>query len=543
VERNRRIIIYKKTNQMKQIEFKEEAREKLKAGVDKLADAVKATLGPKGRNVLIGDNNGVGVLTKDGVSVARSIDLEDEIERLGANLIKEAAQNTVAEAGDGTTTATILAQAIISNGMQHLIKGANPMEIKKGIDKSVAKVVEYIKENSHQIDGNEERIRQVALISANGDEEIADLVTEALVRVGKDGIVTIEPSDSTSSYVKIVEGYQFDRGYLSPYFINSRETGNCIIENPAFLITDNVIEESKDLIPLSEKYFGGTLKPLVTVAKDVIGEALSLFVRNRTKGNAPFCAMQAPLSFDILDGLEDIAVITGGTVISESTGKRLTDTDPSDLGWAEKVIVDRESSIIIGGKGSKDKIQERIDTLKAQLEQTPKEKKRDRESLEKRIGKLSNGIAVLYVGGHSEVEMREKHDRMEDALYATKAALQEGYSVGGGTTFIRAINVLHGVDWSNEDQRVGMKIVYNALLSPLKQILINAGKADDGIFEKVNEGAGNFGYNARTEVCEDLLVSGVIDATKVLRVALENAASVGSMFLSTEAVVYVKNKK
>jgi chaperonin GroEL len=527
----------------KQIIFNTEAREKLKAGVDKLADAVKATLGPKGRNILIGDSNGYGMLTKDGVSVARSIDLEDEVEKLGANLIKDAANKTVDAAGDGTTTATILAQSIISNGIEKITEGANPMEIKKGIDKAVKKVTDYIKEHSFAIDGNHDRLKQVALISSNGDKEIADLVTEALIKVGGEGIVTIEPSQGTESSVKIVEGFQFDRGFLSPFFVNSKETGDCIIDNPRILITDFVLEEAKDLFPLLERYCDTGLKPLLVIAKSVTGEALSLFVRNRIQGNAPFCAVAAPYSHDIIDTLTDIAVLTGGVVISDDHGKRITDTEVSELGSAEKVIVSREQTIIVGGKGEKKYIDERIETLKAQLSNIPKDKKpRDYEALEKRIGKMSAGIAILYVGGHSEIEVREKHDRMEDALYATKAALVEGYSVGGGTTYIRAMKTLEEIQPDNEDQETGIEIIKNALQAPLLQIIKNAGQEKSTLFERVVAGKGDFGYNARLEVCQNLLDEGVIDATRVLRVALENAASVGGMFLSTEAVVFEKNK-
>jgi chaperonin GroEL len=525
----------------KQIIFNDQAREELKNGVDKLANAVKATLGPKGRNVLIGDSNGYPVLTKDGVSVARAIDLESETERLGANLIKQAALNTVAEAGDGTTTSTLLAQAIINAGIEHITTGANPMEIKKGIDKAVTKVVEFLKANSTAVEGNREKLRQVALISANGDEEIADLVTEALMKVGSDGIVTIEESDSTSSSVKIVDGFQFDRGWLSPLFVN--QSGDSVLNNVYILITDYIVEKQEDFIPILNQLFkdSPSEKALLVIAKDVQGDALAFLVKNKLKANAPFCAVQAPFGYDIIDLLEDIAVITGGSIVSDSTGKKIIDCTITELGRCDKAIISREQTVLVGGKGKKERIEKRLENLKAQLTEIPKDKKREYEAMEKRIGKLSSGIAILYVGGHSQVEQKEKLDRMEDALLASKAALAEGYSVGGGTAYLRALKELNLIEGDNKDQDTGINIISSALQAPLKQILLNAGITDDEIFTQVLSSSADFGYNARKEICENLLTSGVIDATKVLRVALENAASVGGMFLSTEAVVFHKN--
>jgi chaperonin GroEL len=519
----------------KQVKYNVEARDALKRGVDILANAVKVTLGPKGRNVIIDKKFGSPAITKDGVTVAKEIELKDPIENMGAQMVKEVASKTADIAGDGTTTATVLAQAIVTAGIKNVAAGANPMDLKRGIDKAVAAIVENLKQQSQTVGEDNNKIKQVASISANNDEVIGALIAEAMGKVGKDGVITVEEAKGTETEVKTVEGMQFDRGYLSPYFVTNADKMEAELENPYILIYDKKISNMKELLPVLEKQVQ-TGKPLVIIAEDLDGEALATLVVNKIRGSLKVAAVKAPGFGDRRKAmLEDIAILTGGTVISEERGYKLENADLSYLGTAEKVVIDKDNTTIINGAGSTDDIKSRVSQIKAQIETTTSDY--DKEKLQERLAKLAGGVAVLYVGAASEVEMKEKKDRVDDALHATRAAVEEGIVAGGGVAFIRAIEALEGMKGINDDETTGIAIVKRAVEEPLRQICQNAGIEGSIVVQKVKEGTADFGYNARTDVYENLIAAGVIDPTKVGRVALENAASIAAMLLTTECVL------
>ena len=519
----------------KEIVFDVDAREKLKKGVDSLANAVKATLGPKGRNVVIDKKFGAPQVTKDGVTVAKEIELKNAVENMGAQMVKEVASKTNDTAGDGTTTATVLAQGIINNGLKNVAAGANPMDIKRGIDKAVKTVVTELKKLSKEVGSDNDKIKQVATISANNDESIGSLIAEAMKVVGKDGVITVEEAKGTETEVKTVEGMQFDRGYLSPYFVTNAEKMITELESPYILIHDKKISNMKDLLPVLEPV-AQSGKPLLIIAEDVDGEALATLVVNKIRGSLKIAAVKAPGFGDRRKAmLEDIAILTGGTVISEERGFKMENTTIDMLGTCEKVEIDKDNTTIVNGAGTKDDIVARTNQIKAQIETTTSDY--DKEKLQERLAKLAGGVAVLYVGAATEVEMKEKKDRVDDALAATRAAVEEGIIPGGGVAYIRAAEALDENSGANEDENTGIKIVRRAIEDPLRTIIENAGGEGAVIVQKVKEGKDDFGYNARTDKYESLLKSGVIDPTKVSRSALENAASIASMLLTTECVV------
>ena len=525
----------------KEIKFNTQAREELRAGVDALADAVKVTLGPKGRNVIIEKKFGAPQITKDGVSVAKEIELEDPFMNMGVQLVKEVASKTGDDAGDGTTTATVLAQAIVNVGLKNVTAGANPMDLKRGIDKAVAKVVEGIKAQAQEVGDDFSKIESVARISANNDEEIGQLIAEAMRKVKKDGVITVEEAKGTDTTVEVVEGMQFDRGYISPYFVTNTEKMECEMENPYILIYDKKISALKDMLPVLEAS-AQSGRPLLIIAEDVDSEALATLVVNRLRGSLKVCAVKAPGFGDRRkEMLEDIAVLTGGVVISEEKGLKLDATTLDMLGRAEKVTINKDNTVIVNGLGSKDAIAARVAQIKAQIETTTSDY--DREKLQERLAKLAGGVAVLYIGAVSEVEMKEKKDRVDDALSATRAAIAEGIVPGGGVTYIRCIEMLDSLKGDNEDETTGIEIVKRAIEAPLRQIVANAGLEGAVILQKVREGKGDFGYNARTGEYENFFAAGVIDPAKVTRVALENAASIAGMFLTTECVIAEKKEE
>ena len=517
------------------VKYNVEARDALKRGVDILANAVKVTLGPKGRNVIINKAYGSPSITKDGVTVAKEINLKNVLENMGAQMVKEVASKTADQAGDGTTTATVLAQAIVTAGIKNVAAGANPMDLKRGIDKAVAAVVENLQKQSQTVGEDSSKIKQVASISANNDEIIGSLIAEAMEKVGKDGVITVEEAKGTETEVNTVEGMQFDRGYLSPYFVTNTDKMEAELENPYILIYDKKISNMKELLPILEVQVQ-TGKPLLIIAEDMDGEALATLVVNKIRGSLKVVAVKAPGFGDRRKAmLEDIATLTGGTVISEERGFKLENADLSYLGQAEKVIVDRDNTIIIDGSGKKEDIQARVSHIRAAIDATTSDY--DREKLQERLAKLSGGVAILYVGAATEVEMKEKKDRVTDALHATRAAVEEGIVAGGGVAFIRSIEALEGLKGSNEDETTGVAIVKRAIEEPLRQICQNAGIEGSIVIQKVKEGKADFGYNARTDKYENLIKAGVIDPTKVTRIALENAASIAAMLLTTECVL------
>lgn len=519
----------------KQIFFNIDARNKMKKGVDTLADAVKVTLGPKGRNVVIEKKFGAPGVTKDGVTVAKEIELEDAIENMGAQMVKEVASKTADLAGDGTTTATVLAQAIIGDGLKNVAAGANPMDLKRGIDKAVKAVVENLRKQSESVGNDNQKIEQVASISANNDNEIGKLIAQAMQKVTKDGVITVEEAKGTDTTVEVVEGMQFDRGYLSPYFITNSEKMQAELANPYILIYDKKISTMKDILHILEKV-AQQGAPLVIISEDLEGEALATLVVNKLRGTLKVAAVKAPGFGDRRkDMLQDLATLTGGIVISEEQGYKLENADLTYLGKAESITIDKDNTTIVGGKGEKDAITSRIGQIKAQIEVTTSDY--DREKLQERLAKLSGGVAVLYVGAATEVEMKEKKDRVDDALHATRAAVEEGIVPGGGVAYIRAIEALEKLKGENNDEQTGIAIVKRAIEEPLRQITANAGIEGSIVVQKVKEGKGDFGFNARTEVFENLLAAGVIDPTKVTRIALENAASIAAMLLTTECVI------
>ncbi len=519
----------------KEIIFNTEARERLKRGVDALSNAVKVTLGPKGRNVILDKKFGAPHITKDGVSVAKEIELKDSIENMGAQMVKEVASKTADIAGDGTTTATVLAQAIVSTGLKNVTAGANPMDLKRGIDKAVVAVVENLQKQSQTIGDSNDKIEQVATISANNDSFIGKMIAEAMAKVKKEGVITIEEAKGTETNVKVVEGMQFDRGYLSPYFVTNPEKMETVFENPFILIYDKKISAMKEFLPILEKTVQ-TGRPLLVIAEDVESEALATLVVNRLRANLKIAAVKAPGFGDRRkEMLEDIAILTGGTVISEEKGFKLEDADLNMLGQAEKITVDKENTTIINGQGEKAAIDARVAQIRSQIEKTTSDY--DREKLQERLAKLAGGVAVIYVGAASEVEMKEKKDRFDDALHATRAAIEEGIIPGGGVAYIRAIEALDKVKGENEEEVLGVNIVRRALEEPLRQIVANAGLEGSVVVNQVRSGKADYGFNARTEVYEDLYKAGVIDPTKVARVALENAASIAGMLLTTECVL------
>ncbi|MFO7446909.1 MAG: chaperonin GroEL [Ignavibacteriaceae bacterium] len=524
----------------KLIEFDSDARTKLKRGVDKLANAVKVTLGPKGRNVILEKKFDAPTVTKDGVSVAKEIDLEDPIENMGAQMVREVASKTSDVAGDGTTTATVLAQAIYREGLKNVTAGANPMDLKRGIDLAVTKVIEHLKSISKDVEGRNE-IAQVGSISANNDKSIGDLIADAMEKVGKDGVITVEEAKGTETGLDVVEGMQFDRGYLSPYFVTNTETMETELEDPLILIHDKKISSMKDLLPILEKV-AQQGRSMLIIAEDLEGEALATLVVNKIRGTLRIAAVKAPGFGDRRKAmLEDIAVLTGGTVISEERGFKLENATVSYLGTAKKVVIDKDNTTIVEGAGKTDEIKKKINEIKAQIEKTTSDY--DREKLQERLAKLSGGVAVLKIGASTEVEMKEKKARVEDALHATRAAVEEGIVPGGGVAFVRAIKVLDKVEGENPDQTIGVKIIQKALEEPLRQIVNNAGIDGSVVLQKVREGKDDYGFNAASEVYENLIKSGVIDPTKVTRTALENAASVAALLITTEAVVYEKKEK
>ncbi len=522
----------------KEIKFNIDARDLLKRGVDQLADAVKVTLGPKGRNVVIEKKFGAPLITKDGVSVAKEIELEDKFENTGAQLVKSVASKTGDDAGDGTTTATILTQAIVTEGLKNVTAGANPMDLKRGIDKAVKTVVDYIKTNSEQVGDNYDKIEQVATVSANNDPEIGKLLADAMRKVSKDGVITIEESKSRETYINVVEGMQFGRGYLSGYFVTDSEKMECVMDNPYILIYDKKISNIKDFLPILQPA-AETGRPLLVIAEDVDSEALTTLVVNRLRAGLKICAVKAPGFGDRRKAmLEDIAILTGGTVISEEKGLKLEQATLEMLGTAEKVTIDKENTTIVNGAGSKESIQDRVNQIKNEIASTTSSY--DKEKLQERLAKLAGGVAVLYVGANSEVEMKEKKDRVDDAFYATRAAIEEGVVAGGGSTYIHALDALKELKGDNQDEQTGINIVERAIEEPLRQIVANAGGEGAVVVQKVREGKNDFGYNARTGVYEDLRKAGVIDPAKVSRVALENAASIAGMFLTTECIIVDK---
>lgn len=525
----------------KQLFFDIEARNRMKKGVDILANAVKVTLGPKGRNVVLEKKFGAPSITKDGVTVAKEIELEDPIENMGAQMVKEVASKTADIAGDGTTTATVLAQSIISEGLKMVAAGANPMDLKRGIDKAVAKVVENLKGQSQAVGNDSSKIQQVASISANNDNEIGKLIAEAMKKVGKEGVITVEEARGTETTVEVVEGMQFDRGYISPYFVTNSEKMEAELESPYILIYDKKISNMKDILHILEKVAQGG-RPLLIIAEDLEGEALATLVVNKLRGTLKVAAVKAPGFGDRRkEMLQDIAVLTKGIVVSEEQGYKLENADLSYLGTATSITIDKDNTTIVGGKGKKDDINARINQIKAQIEVTTSDY--DKEKLQERLAKLSGGVAVLNIGAATEMEMKEKKDRVDDALHATRAAVEEGIVPGGGVAFIRAIDALEKFKGSNEDETTGAVIVKRALEEPLRQIVANAGIEGSIVVQKVKEGKADYGFNARTEEYENLLKAGVIDPTKVTRIALENAASIAGMLLTTECVVADKPKK
>ncbi|WP_209330266.1 chaperonin GroEL [Lunatimonas salinarum] len=518
----------------KELFFKTDARDRLKKGVDALADAVKVTLGPKGRNVIIDKKFGAPAITKDGVTVAKEIELENAIENMGAQLVKEVASKTADDAGDGTTTATVLAQSIFSVGIKNVAAGANPMDLKRGIDKAVEAVVKSLKDSSKQISTSKE-IAQVGTISANNDEEIGNMIADAMEKVGKDGVITVEEAKGTETEVKTVEGMQFDRGYLSPYFTTNTEKMEAELENPFILIYDKKISAMKELLPVLEPV-AQSGRPLLIIAEDVDGEALATLVVNKIRGALKVAAVKAPGFGDRRKAmLEDIAILTGGTVISEERGYKLENVTLDYLGTAEKINIDKDNTTIVNGSGEKEAIQGRINEIKTQIEKTTSDY--DREKLQERLAKLSGGVAILYIGAATEVEMKEKKDRVDDALHATRAAVQEGVVVGGGVALIRAAKVLDNLKGANDDEDTGINIIRQAVESPLRTIVANSGGEGSVVVNRIKESEGDFGYNARTDKYEDLFEAGVIDPTKVTRLALENASSIAALLLTTECVV------
>ena len=522
----------------KQIKFNIEARNLLKQGVDQLANAVKVTLGPKGRNVVIEKKFGAPQITKDGVTVAKEIELEDPFENTGAQLVKSVASKTGDDAGDGTTTATLLAQAIITEGLKNVTAGANPMDLKRGIDKAVKAVTDFIAGSAEKVDDNYDKIEQVATVSANNDKEIGKLLADAMRKVSKDGVISIEESKSRDTHIEVVEGMQFDRGYLSGYFVTDPDKLECVFDNPLILIYDKKISNIKEFLPILQPA-AESGRPLLVIAEDVDSEALTTLVVNRLRSGLKICAVKAPGFGDRRKAmLEDIAVLTGGVVISEEKGLKLEQATLEMLGTCEKVTISKDNTTIVDGAGSKEAIADRVAAIKNEIANTTSSY--DKEKLQERLAKLSGGVAVLYVGANSEVEMKEKKDRVDDALCATRAAIEEGVVAGGGTTYIRALEALADVKGDNADEQTGINIVARAIEEPLRQIVINAGGEGAVVVQKVREGKGDFGYNAHLDVYEDLRKSGVIDPAKVARVALENAASIAGMFLTTECLVVDK---
>ena len=519
----------------KQVKYNVEARDALKRGVDILANAVKVTLGPKGRNVIIDRKFGAPSITKDGVTVAKEVELRDPLENMGAQLVKEVASKTADQAGDGTTTATVLAQAIVTAGVKNVAAGANPMDLKRGIDKAVAEVVKNLQAQSSPVGEDNNKIKQVATISANNDEVIGKLIADAMAKVGKDGVITVEEAKGTETEVKIVEGMQFDRGYLSPYFVTNTDKMEAELDNPFILIYDKKISSMKELLPILEKQVQ-TGRPLLIIAEDLDGEALATLVVNKIRGSLKVVAVKAPGFGDRRKAmLEDIAILTGGTVISEERGYKLENAELTYLGQAERVLIDKDNTTIINGAGQKEDIAGRIGQIKAQIESTTSDY--DKEKLQERLAKLAGGVAVLYVGAATEVEMKEKKDRVDDALHATRAAVEEGIVAGGGVAFIRSVAALEGLKGANEDETTGIQIIKRAIEEPLRQICENAGVEGSIVVQKVKEGKLDFGYNARTDKYENMIAAGVIDPTKVSRIALENAASIAAMLLTTECVL------
>ena len=522
----------------KEIRFDSDARELLKSGVDQLANAVKVTLGPKGRNVVIGKKFGAPQITKDGVTVAKEVELEDNFENAGAQLVKSVASKTGDDAGDGTTTATILTQAIVTEGLKNVTAGANPMDLKRGIDKAVAKVVDHIKTSAEVVGDNYDKIEQVATVSANNDPEIGKLLADAMRKVSKDGVITIEESKTRETSIGVVEGMQFDRGYLSGYFVTDTDKMECDMENPYILLCDNKISNIKNFLPILQRT-AESGRPLLVIAEDVDSEALTTLVVNRLRAGLKICAVKAPGFGDRRKAmLEDIAVLTGGVVVSEKDGLLLENTTLEMLGTAKRVTITKDNTTIVDGAGEKEAIKERVTQIKNEIATSTSSY--DKEKLQERLAKLSDGVAVLYVGANSEVEMREKKDRVDDALCATRAAAEEGVVVGGGTTYIRAQEALKDLKGENADEQTGINIVCRAIEEPLRQIIANAGGEGAVVVNKVREGKGDYGYNARKDVYEDLRAAGVIDPAKVSRVALENAASIAGMFLTTECLIVDK---
>ena len=525
----------------KEILFNIDARDQLKKGIDTLANAVKVTLGPKGRNVIIEKKFGAPHITKDGVTVAKEVELADAYQNTGAQLVKEVASKTGDDAGDGTTTATVLAQAIVNEGLKNVAAGAAPMDIKRGIDKAVAKVVESIKSQAEMVGDNYDKIEQVGTVSANNDPLIGKLIADAMRKVSKDGVITIEEAKGTDTTIGVVEGMQFDRGYLSAYFVTNTEKMECVMENPYILIYDKKISNLKDFLPILEPAVQ-TGRPLLVIAEDVDSEALTTLVVNRLRSQLKICAVKAPGFGDRRkEMLEDIAVLTGGVVISEEKGLKLEQATIEMLGSAEKVTITKDNTTIVNGNGDKENIHERCEQIKTQIAATKSDY--DREKLQERLAKLSGGVAVLYVGAASEVEMKEKKDRVDDALRATRAAIEEGIVPGGGVAYIRALESLEGLKGENADETTGIEIIKRAIEEPLRQIVANAGKEGAVVVQKVREGKGDYGYNARTDVYENLHAAGVVDPAKVTRVALENAASIAGMFLTTECVIVEKKEE
>lgn len=525
----------------KEIKFDIKAREELKKGVDELANAVKVTLGPKGRNVIVDKKFGAPHITKDGVTVAKAVELEDEFQNMGAQLVKEVASKTGDDAGDGTTTATVLAQAIINVGLKNVAAGANPIDLKRGIDKAVAKVVEGIKAQAQEVDDDLAKIENVARVSANNDAEIGKLIADAMGKVKKEGVITIEEAKGTDTTVKVVEGMQFDRGYISPYFVTNTEKMECEMDNPYILLYDKKISALKDMLPVLEAV-AQSGRPLLIIAEDVDSEALATLVVNRLRGSLKICAVKAPGFGDRRkEMLEDIAILTHGVVISEDKGLKLDMATVDELGSAEKVTVDKENTTIVNGNGDKELIAERVAQIKAQIEKATSDY--DREKLQERLAKLAGGVAVLYVGAPSEVEMKEKKDRVDDALSATRAAVAEGIVPGGGVAYMRCVAALENFHGDNDDENTGIQIVKRAIEEPLRQIVANAGLEGAIIVQNVKDGKGDYGYNARSGKYENFFESGVIDPAKVTRVALENAASIAGMFLTTECVIAEKKEE
>jgi chaperonin GroEL len=519
----------------KEIYFDVDARDRLKKGVDTLANAVKVTLGPKGRNVILDKKFGAPSVTKDGVSVAKEIELSDAVENMGAQMIKEVASKTADDAGDGTTTATILAQAIVTAGLKNVAAGANPMDLKRGIDKGVKSIVAELQKISKEVGENTEKIEQVATISANNDQEIGKIIAEAMKKVGKEGVITVEEAKGTETYPDVVEGMQFDRGYLSPYFVTNAEKMEANLESPYILLCDKKISTMKDILPILEAT-AQSGKPLLIIAEDIDGEALATLVVNKIRGSLKVAAVKAPGFGDRRKAmLEDIAILTGGTLISEERGYKLENADLSYLGQAEKIIIDKDNTTIVNGAGNKDDIQARVAQIKAQADASTSDY--DKEKLQERLAKLSGGVAVIYVGAATEVEMKEKKDRVDDALHATRAAVEEGIIPGGGVAFIRSLKSIEKLKGDNEDEQTGIAIVKRAIEEPIRQIVENAGGEGSVVVQKIKEGKDDFGYNARKETYENMLAAGVIDPTKVARVALENAASIAGMLLTTECVI------